>query len=226
MTLKTLVGVRSSLLMFLQSFGLFVFYFDYSSKYRKRINIFGTVAVGLALFLAAFVSSHYGHDMSNSGEGIKIIANRIAASGDGLEYYMKYDGLHNIASGPYEYFMSIFGIYLKNLRGIDYKNIGTQLSELVIGETHFAQGSNYTFLLQVMVLGYGLFWLYSPVVAYLVMKLRYSLFRSNRWLPLSYFLSSLCFGIATDIEYFVLTLISGSLVYILVIFPVLKIKIK
>jgi hypothetical protein len=218
-------GGRSSLLLFFTSLGMFVFYFNLHHKLAKQINIVGSIGVILAVFVAVFVSSKY--NQSNISSGISIIINRVAASGDGLEYYMKYDGYEKIKSGPYEYFMSVFGIYVKHILRVEYKNIGTQLTELVKNEeVSFAQGSNYTFLLQVMVIGYWMFFIYSPLIAYIVMKLRYNTFRSFQWMPFSYFLSSSCFLIASDMEYAILVLISGFLVYFIILYPILKIKFR
>ncbi|MDR3246582.1 MAG: oligosaccharide repeat unit polymerase [Prevotellaceae bacterium] len=223
--INMLAGGRSTLLSFFISLGLFVFYF-HLSHLVKRINITGTIGIILSLFIAAIISSQYS---GNSGisDGISTIVNRTAAVGDGLEYYMKYNGYENIKVGPYEYFMSIFGIYIKNIFGIKYQNIGTQLTALVKGEDQFfASGSNYTFLLQIMVIGYWLFFIYSPLIAYIVMKLRYNAFFSFQWLPFSYFLSSICFTIASDMEYAVLVLISGFLFYLFILYPILKIKLR
>jgi len=218
-------GGRSSLLAILIFLGMFLFYFDLTKKYAKRINLWGILGLISALLVAAFVSSKYSQG-DTIQDGITMVVNRVAAVADGLEYYMKYDGYENIKSGLHAYFLSIFGIYLHILGGFEYKNVGTQLTELVIGNVSYAQGANYTFLLQIMVIGYYVFIIYTPLIAYFAMKLRYNIPNQLKRLPLSYFLSSSCFLIVTDIEYGILVLVSGILFYILFLYPVLNFNFK
>lgn len=218
-------GGRASVLGGLLYLGAFIFYFNrfFGKVFVKKINVIGSTLVVLSLLLAAVVSSLYEKDASFT-DGISIIINRFIAVGDGLEYYMIYNGPKNIHSGIGEYFMAIFGVYVKSFTHVEYKNVGTQLMELVVGEVSFAQGSNFVFPLQSMVLGYYAWILYIPGMAFVVSKFRINRSSSLVYLPLSFFLSYHCFTIATDIEYATLCIISGVLVYFALIYPILKLK--
>ncbi|GGE55684.1 hypothetical protein EV200_10310 [Pedobacter psychrotolerans] len=225
--LEVVAGGRSILIGVIFSLGLGIFYFsDYFKiteikKFTNRSLFFVMLAVLAAILVTSFYSSDY-----SVKDGFSIVTNRFLAAGDGLEYYMNYDGLHKIKSGLGEYIYSIFGIYIKRFTGEEYKNVGLQLSELVLGELEFTQGSNYTFLLQTMVLGYQFFFIYVPIIAYLSAKLRTVKFKSISFLPLSFFLSSTSYVLSEDIEYWVLLMISGLLVFYFVIYPINKFTFK
>lgn len=225
--LEVVAGGRSILIGVIFSIGLGVFYFsDYFNisdikKFTRKSIFFVLIAVLTAIIVTSFYSDEY-----SLSDGLSIVTNRFLAPGDGLEYYMNYDGLHKIKSGFGEYIYSIFGIYIKRFTGEEYKNVGLQLSELVLGDLEFTQGSNYTFLLQVMVLGYGSFIFYVPFIAFCTAKLRAINFKSLSLLPLSFFLSATSFLLPEDIEYWFLTIISGFLLFYIVIYPINRFKLK
>lgn len=225
--LDVLAGSRSGLINVLFILGLCFFYFKnhFDLKMIGRFNKKATVLMAFAVFAAVIVSSFYSVN-STLSDGVGIVTNRFLASGDGLEYYMNYDGLHKIKSGIDQYIYSIFGIYIKRFTGVNYKNVGLQLSELVLGNLEFTQGANYTFLLQTMVIGYPFFFIYVPCVAYFTAKLRAIKFSSVRLLPLSFFLSATSFLVAEDLEFYILNFISGILVFFIVIYPISKITLK
>ncbi|WP_305037029.1 oligosaccharide repeat unit polymerase [Pedobacter sp. SYP-B3415] len=227
--LALLIGVmsggRSSVLGGLLYLGTFIFYFNkyFKRKFIQRVNHIGVILVVASLSLAAVISSLYEADASVT-DGFKILVNRFIAVGDGLEYYMLYNGPEKIPSGPGQYFLAVFGVYVKGFTNLEYKNVGTQLVELVVGDVSFAQGSNFVFPLQAVVLGRYAWIFYVPLMALTVCWLRRSRSRSFVFLPLSFFFCYHCFTIATDIEYGLLCFISGMLVYFIIIFPVLKLK--
>lgn len=218
-------GGRSSVLSALIYLGAFIFYFnkEFDKKFIRKVNVMGSLMVAFAIFLAIVITSFYEEDASIM-DGFSIIINRFIAVGDGLEYYMLYNGPAHIKSGFGEYLMAVFGVYVKQFSGGDYKNVGTQLTELVVGDVSFAQGSNFVFPLQSMVLGIHAWVFYIPLMAFLVAKMRGNRTRSFLLLPLSFFFSYHCFTIATDMEYAFLCIISGVIVYLGLIYPILKLK--
>jgi hypothetical protein len=222
-----LSGGRSTLLQIAYSFGLFLFFYKdfFDSRIIKKINIYGTLSIGASIILAMFVTSMYSSDHTLK-DGIFIILNRVMAAADGLAYYMLYNGFDNIDQGIYPYIMSIFGIYLKTPLGVEYKNIGHQLTELAAGiPLEFAQGSNYTLPLQVMVLGYYSLPMYVLFSAYLVSKLRNLTPQGSISKQIIiYFLISKSFFIVQDPEYGVLTILSFFTIYLIFIYPILKIN--
>jgi membrane protein len=227
--LLVLTGGRSSFLALIFSFGGFVAFHRESFltvKKQRRFNKIGKYLILFALVIAMFVSAMFEQTYSTEA-GINTILNRVIATADGLEYYMKYDGLDKIHSGPYEYFMSIFSVYTKNYIDINYKNIGHQLSELATGvKLDFAQGSNYTLPLQVMVFNYLLMPIYVFVISLIVVKMRnVRNLIPNKINILGFFMFSTSFGIVGDIEFFVLRTMSFLVIYFLVFYPILKIKI-
>jgi len=218
-------GGRSSLLAALIYLGAFIFYFNNSfpKRFITKINIGGIFMVSLAIFIAIVVSSFYGEETSLM-DGFGIIVNRFIAVGDGLEYYMRYNGESHIKTGFSEYFLAVFGVYVKQFTGVEYKNVGTQLTELVVGDVEFAQGSNFVFPLQSVVLGFYAWVIYIPTLAFFVARLRSNRTNSFVLLPLSFFLSFHCFTFATDMEYAILCLVSGLIIYFGIVFPILKLK--
>lgn len=220
-------GGRSSLLSGLTYFGAFIFFFkDFIKKESlRKINLIGVIAVGLSIIMAIVVTSFYTED-DTLYDGFYVIINRFVAVGDGLEYYMLYNGMDNIKSGINEYFMSIFGIYIKNFTGIEYTNIGTQLTELVVGKVTFAQGANYTFILQLMVLDFRTFPLYIFIIGYAVAKLRQYIPKNKKILPFSFFCSVKSFSIAMDLEYAILCFIAGIIIYVIIVYPIITYKLN
>jgi hypothetical protein len=223
-----LSGGRSTLLSAAFSFGFFIYfhYGAFNQKVIKKINFLGIILIVVGLFLAMVVSSYYRED-TGLQDGIKIILNRVIATSDGLEYYLNYNGMENIKSGFFEYFMSVFGVYSKHFIDIQYKNIGQQLAELAVGSNlDFAQGPNYTIALQNMVFGYYFSPIYILVITFFVAKLReLKSYKINKT-ALYYFLSSTSFILAVDIEFWFFTLISGILFYLFIVYPLLKLKVK
>lgn len=225
--LDIVAGGRSILINVIFNLGLCFLYFK--SYFRlgqiKKFSLKATLFVGIAVFAAIIVTSFYNSDYSFS-DASSMVTNRFLAAGDGLEYYMDYDGLHKIKSGFDQYLYSVFGIYIKRFTGVNYKNIGLQLSELVLGELDYTQGANYTFLLQIMVIGYKYFLLYVPIIAFITARLRSVRFKSTIWLPYSFFISATSFLVAEDLEYWVLNVLSGTLFFLIVIYPLNKITFK
>lgn len=220
-------GGRSSVLAFLFSLGFYFFYFrhELSDKIISKINKISPILIILSLLLAIFVSSLYGNEETRES-GLTTVINRIFANHDGLEYYLKYDNGNYLKTGIEPYFLSIFAVYIKQFTTLDYKNIGWQLSELAIGsELTFSQGANYTFFLQGLILFSYFSPLYAIFIARTVSKLRYTYGFNKNLLPLHYAFSSVSFMIASDIEYFVLNIISILIIYTLLIYPILKVRI-
>jgi hypothetical protein len=221
-------GGRSIMLNVIFNLGLSLFFFkDYvSNKIKSRFDLSTIVFILIALMSAITISAFMG---SNNGfeDGYKIMLNRIFAAGDGLEYYMTYDGMKYIPSGVSEFVNSVFGIYLKHITGINYKNFGLQLSELMTGNSFdVTEGVNFTFLLQVMVLGYPSFIIYIPIIAFITSKLRFLNFKDKKLMPLSFFLSSTSFYLPLDVEFWILNIISGVLFFLIFIYPISKISLK
>lgn len=224
LVLEVLTGSRSVLLSIIFNIGLCLFYFKNYFE-ATVVKKFSKIAVGLAgLAMVAFimVSAFYSSDYTLV-DGIGLTVNRFFAAGDGLEYYMNFKGLTKIKSGIGEYIYSVFGIYLKRFSGTEYKNVGLQLSELVLGDLEFTQGPNYTLPLQVMVLGFQYVLLYVPIIAYFSAKLRAVKFSSINYFPLSFYLSATSFLIVVDIEFWVLNIISGVLFFYIVLYPLSRI---
>ena len=165
-------GGRSSFISIIYSFGLFI-YFYYSQFPRNKLKYFNYIScimIFFGIFIMLYVTSQFSGFSFN--ETLRVILNRILANGDGLYYYMKFDGI-NIESGIIPYFMSFAGIYIKRFSNIDYKNIGHQLSELAVSsDLSFAQGANYTIFTQVMVLGYFSALVYIILLTYVTSRFR------------------------------------------------------
>jgi hypothetical protein len=220
-----IAGGRSSLISLGQTFGSYLFFYkaEMPIKIFRLTNMVGTVIIILSLLLAAYVSSQYTAD-ANFSDGLGIIFNRIFAAADGIEYYMNNDGDVNLDSGLNHYFLSVFGIYLKNLNLIDtdYKNIGWQLTELTKGETvAFAQGANYTFLLQGSVLSPYLVSIYPIISAFLMARMR-NIWNSNvLYHPFCYSIFSLSLSTAIDLELAVFVFISSAICFLFFVFPLL-----
>lgn len=218
-------GGRSAIISFIISLGAFLFLhrFGLGKKTKNILNIaIGALYIS-AIFLAATVSSFYsdGDSLSN---GMLIVFNRIFAAPDGVEYYLKFNGTEKIDSGIIPFLNSIFGIYLQNIFGMPYKNIGWQLTELAVGDVNFAQGSNYTVLLQAIVLNQYIAPIYGAIAGLLVARIRYINPRKPHQFFLGYTTSLLCFNLAIDIEYFILLMISAITVYLFTIIPIFKLK--
>lgn len=220
-----LSGGRSALIGLIASVGTYVFYFSHEMK-RDSINKLNRIAlvfICIAMALAVFVSSFYEKN-SSLETSLLVIFNRIFAAPDGIEYYLKYFGENNIEMGVIPYFLSIFGIYVKNIIHIDVKNIGWQLTELVVGSVDFAQGSNYTVLLQSVVFNYYLAPIYAVFIAWIVSRLRYIYVLKWPSMVIYFVISNLSFTVATDIEYFIFLILSVFMVYFVIIYPVMKVK--
>lgn len=224
--LGMLSGGRSILLLTIAAAGMYFFYFrnHISLVTKNRFNKYVVVAAAFALVAVVFITSFYESD-SDFQTASLVVFNRIFAAPDGVEYYLKFDGIDRIPSGLFPYLNSIFGLYIKNIMGIDIKNIGWQLTELAVGSVDFAQGSNYTVLLQAMVFGVYVAPLYAALIAWIVAKFRYSFARKPVLVPFFYSLSSFSFIVATDLEYFVFLMSSLSVLYILIYIPILRLRV-
>lgn len=225
--IQLFAGGRSAFLHFLFSLGAFVLYFNssFSKSFVSRLNKIGAWFIGVSIILASIVSSFYSESLTFM-DGFRIIINRLVAAADGLEYYMNYNGEAKLPTGLWQYFLSIFGVYVKGILGIDYKNVGTQLTELVVGEVDFAQGANYTIFLQTVVFGSFFCILYIPILSFLSAKLRDNRTKSVKKMALSYFYFTTAFTCITDIEYFTLVLISGVICYYAFVWPYFTFTIK
>jgi hypothetical protein len=227
LTLEVLTGSRSALLNIIFSLGLCFFYFKnyFRSDIITKFNKIAVGSVGFAMIAFVMVSAFYTPGYTFI-DGMSVTLNRFFAAGDGLEYYMNYNGLVNIKSGVIDYLYSVFGIYIKRFTGAEYKNVGLQLSELVLGDLEFTQGPNYTLPLQVMVLGFQYFILYVPIIAYISARLRSVKFSSINYVPLSFYLSATSFLIVVDIEFWFLNLLSGVLFFYIVLYPLSKLTLR
>lgn len=224
-TLGILSGGRSTLITLATFAGSYLFFFSEKIKYEsiKKYNKTIVLFVIVAVLAAIFVSSFYEKDSSFSSASL-IIFNRIFAAPDGIEYYLKYKGEENIKSGIYPFLMAVFGVYLKNIFDLEYKNIGWQLTELVVGYVDFAQGANYTFMLQGVVFNHYTAPLYAILIAWLVAKLRYSYSKRSSTAPFAFALSCISFAAASDLEYFIFLTISLSITYFILVYPIIKMK--
>jgi hypothetical protein len=219
-------GGRSALIALIASFGTYVFYFSHEFKSRsiRNFNRVTLLLLSLAIVIAVFVTSFYDANATLK-MGMLVIFNRVFAAPDGVEYYLNYAGEINIDMGLLPYFMSVFGLYVKNIFGVEVKNIGWQLTELAVGDVSFAQGSNYTVLLQSVVFNYYFSPFYAAFAGWLVARLRY-LYSVSSPLGLLYFvISSLSFVIATDLEYFIFLISSIIVIYFMFVYPILRFRI-
>lgn len=219
-------GGRSTMLSLVSSVGTYVFYFAHQiNRYSiKKINRMAVAFIMIGVLIATFVSSFYEVDSTIETAAITIF-NRIFAAPDGVEYYLKYAGDSHIESGLTSYTLSIFGIYVKNILSIDVKNIGWQLTELAVGNVDFAQGSNYTFLLQSVVFSHYFAPVYAAIIAWIVARLRYVYAKDFHSSALYFTLSSLCFIVATDLEYFIFISLTVGLIYLIIVYPVMRVRI-
>lgn len=226
--LSIMTGGRSFLLSFIFSLGGFFTLHRNSlidTIKLKKWNLRTYFAITLAMGVAIFVSSMF-DDKTTFKDGIQIILNRVIASADGLEYYIKYDGFKFIENGFIEFFLSIFGLYFKSFLEIEYKNIGHQLTELATGgNIDFAQGSNYTLPLQVMVIGYWFMPFYLLIISILVSKMRnVKAILKGKIELIKYFIFMNFFSIVGDIEFFVFKMFSFLIVYFSFFYPIIKLK--
>ncbi|MBA6303752.1 O-antigen polymerase [Colwellia sp. MB02u-14] len=223
LSINILGGGRSSLIQFLLSLGMFAYYFyeHFSASFFNKINFYGVILVCFSILIAIFVTSFYDSGL----DPIYVILNRVIANADGVEYYLKFDGAYNIESSVIAYVKSTFGIFISPIVG-SVKNVGWQLTELVTGfEASFAQGSNFSLPLQIMVFPYYLSIFYVFIITYIVSYFRNLCLSSNKKSALKYYLSNTGFIIATDVEYWVFTLFCGVLLYLFIIYFFERVKI-
>ncbi len=222
-------GGRSMLISLVLQIGTFVYFhrMDISTKMLAKLRITAFIFILFGLVTSSIVSYFYIINSEKSLiDGFSIIFNRIFANADGLEYYLLYDGYSKIESGLIPFIYSFLGIYLKRISDTEYKNIGHQLTELVIGPVDFAQGSNYTIFLQSAVIGFYLLPIYIILLTYLIAKMR-NLVPSEKISInlLKYFFVSNAFIPPTDLEFFTFNFLSFMILYIFIFFPILKLKI-
>lgn len=221
LTTMVLGGGRSSLIGLAFSVGLFLFFFKgaFSKRNIYLANVTGALVLVFSLILAIVVTSFLVSDI----DPVYLILNRIMANADGLEYYLKYDGFSVLPSSLIKYLESVLGLFLKPLLG-DIKNVGWLLSEAAVGsKLDFAQGANFILPLQAMVFPFYLGLFYIAFIAASVAFFRCISFSSRSLLPYAYFLSSSSFIMATDIEYWVFVIFSGSLFFVFIMFPAIKV---
>jgi hypothetical protein len=221
-----ITGGRGMMLSLIFSIGAYVFYYyhEINHEFITKLNKLSVISVILAMIFASIISSMYQTE-SSVNEGFMIIFNRVFAAPDGIEYYLKYSGDEHIKTGIFPYIFSVFGIYIKNLTGIEYKNIGWQLTELAIGEVSFAQGANYTLLLQAIVFNIYTTPIYAIAIAWIVARFRYLYTRNNLFAPMVFVSSAFSFSIAYDLETFIFFMISSIAIYLVVVYPIIKFKI-
>ncbi|MEZ0609314.1 oligosaccharide repeat unit polymerase [Fibrella sp. WM1] len=226
--LDIVAGGRSSVISLLLAYGFFVYRFSplFPQQTLKRLNIYGAVAVGLALTVGATVTSYYRPD-SSFEEGILSIANRLLAAGDGLEMYLANNASAYIPTGLNEYVKSVFGIFIKRVVDVQTQSIGWRLYELENGiEVPFAVGPNYILPLQAFVLEKYLAIPYALFISFWVAFLRGNAF-SRRFIssrPLIFILGLLSFEPALDLELFILTLSGCLFVYFVILLPVRRFR--
>lgn len=226
LVIAVLSGGRSAVLNLIFSAGAYtVLYSRVLNQLKiKKINKLSILLIVLGSIFSIIVSGFYAEEFSLL-DGATTMFNRIFASSDGLEYYFNYVDNNNFHTGFYEYFMSIFGFYLKSIFGIDYKNIGWQLIDLASGtELTFAQGPNYTFLLQGIVINKCFLPIYTVLVCWVVSRLRYLTVGNVAYTPFKFAILSISFLIPVDLEYFVFMLLSLTVVYSLFVYPLMSLK--
>jgi hypothetical protein len=219
-------GGRSSFFGIIFIFGQYVFFYrNYIPKsLLKGLNTTGLALIFLGFIIAAFVSSTY-QEGTTFSDGLGIIYNRVFAAADGIEYYVKYGGSNKLNTGIDSFFVSVFGIYMKRFLDMpEVKNVGWQLTELALGtEVPFAQGANYSFLLQGVILSPYLVPLYSIIIAFAAAKLRYSSSKKALYQPVQFFLSTSAISMVSDMELYIFTLLCGLSCFYLFVLPVLLI---
>lgn len=224
--LDVVAGGRSSMISLMLAFGFFVYRFSpFFSKQRvRKLNIYGVLAVLVALTIGSAVTSLYQKD-STFEDGVLSMGNRLLAAGDGLEMYLTNNGSVFIKSGVGEYIKSVFGIFIKRVVDIQTQSVGWQLYELENGiVVPFAVGPNYILPLQAFVLGKLYIVPYCLFIGFIVAFLRgnqltKALIKNQ---PLSFVLGLLSFEPALDIELFVLSLLGCLFVFYCFIFPFRK----
>jgi hypothetical protein len=185
----------------------------------ENFTKFGGFVVIAGVFLAIFITMMFTSSTLETAAGI--IFNRFFANGDGLFYYIEYDGYENLESGLIPYFLSFLGIYFKQLLAFDYINIGQQLTELVRGPVSFAQGANYNLPLQIMILGIPSAIFYLPLASWIVANMRNMVPSRNTFLShiSSFLIVMLSFSLVTDLEFGILRILSVFLTLIFLILP-------
>ena len=171
----------------------------------------GVFIIFLGLILAAFVSSHYA-----DGHGVDIVLNRIFASADALDYFLRFNAEEHISSGLQPFFYSFLGVYLQYIiPDFHYTNIGTQLINLALGyKVSFAQGPNYIFLLQAYVFGVIFSPIYLLIISILYVKSRMLCYQKcSKHNMYKYFIFMSTPGILADLETSFFALLSGTAVY-------------
>ena len=226
LTLMLLLGGRSTLIALIFDYGFFVIYnIAFFKKKILLINSLCLIMIIIGLLALITVTSSFTGQF-NVVLGIKEVLNRLIANPDGIEYYLKFDGYNNISHGFFDYFMSVCGVYLKQVVHLEYKNVGWQLIELAYGHSlEFAQGPNYTIFMQIQVLGLGYTILYIVIATYFYSRLRYQKMNSTSYLGVlwSVGLANLTFNLAIDLEYSILVFISMSIILFFIVNPVLRI---
>lgn len=227
--LDVVAGGRSSIISLMLAFGYFIHRFSpfFSKQRLRKLNVYGVLAVLVALTIGAAVTSLYQKD-STFEDGVLSMGNRLLAAGDGLEMYLTNNGSVFIKSGIGEYIKSVFGIFIKRVVDIQTQSVGWQLYELENGVVvPFAVGPNYILPLQAFVLGKLYIVPYSLFIGFLVSFLRGNYLTRTfvRSQPLSFVFGLICFEPASDIELFVLSLFGCICVFCCFIFPFQKLKV-
>lgn len=223
-------GGRSSIISLILAYGYFVYHFSpiISSKKRYTLNVYGIVAISVALFVGSLVTSFYQKE-GTLADGVMSMGNRLLAAGDGLEMYLANNGSYFIKTGFDEYAKSVFGIFIKRVSNVQTQSVGWQLYELENGfSVSFSVGPNFILPLQVFVIGKYYLIFYCVFISYLVSFLRGD--RLKKMLvqsrPLSFVLGLLSFDPTSDIESFVLAICACLFIYVCFIFPFMKLRIK
>ncbi|KAA3667406.1 MULTISPECIES: hypothetical protein [Pectobacterium] len=214
-SLNLVSGGKSAILEVANYFGFFfVIYSGFlSNKLLRRVNFLGVFVIAISVVGATYVLSQINEEGIDGA--IQAFLNRVFANADGMTYAIKGDIYSNLDSGIIAYFESLFGIYIKYITGINYKNVGWQLTELITGyNLDFAQGSNYTIFIQSYILGLG--WsiiLLLPIMAYVygLCRRRKAYFSNNS--PFVFAIYSCLVYIYVDAELNILRIISITIIW-------------
>lgn len=204
-------GGRSSIIvMLLAAGGFFCLYYSLVSSALKRYSLAMYISGAAALAVLIWVGMYIKGAEINP---FFIVLERFFANADGIEYALKFDAIQRLDTGVEAYILSIFGVYLKSPLGLEYKNIGWQLSEMAYGyDLSFAQGANYTLPLQVLVAGPYLFPFVMVLSAFIVVFLRrlvlFKITKDLLFVLLCYQLLLSGFTFVVDAEFAVLKYIS------------------
>lgn len=221
-----ILGGRSYLIILSLSIGFFLFYFrsHYEVKrYRFLIVKIAPILVVAILVIASFISTLHSGNVEVEGmedsinlfeKGLPIVYNRVFANADGIDYFIRYNGQELL--DPENFVYNNFGVFLNSTADIKHKSMGQQLIERVYGHSvDFAQGPNFFFLLQSSFFNFFAP-LYLLIITCFFIRTRYLKAKDLTLKDMYFFfLASNSFGMFTDSELYIFTILLGSFVFML-----------